>query len=336
MIKFFRNIRQSLVMENKTSKYLKYAIGEIILVVIGILIALQINNWNESRQNEAKITNILEDIQKDLSDDVLDANRVFNRYIVNDSLQKLFLDGKLSPNRYRYIYFYANFIIHKNGYLNLTQNSNSIPNKYVDIYKELNNLYINIASDIPVYNDRIRATVYNNLDYIAKSKPWFIEWNQGKITPEMEQFYTTDISYINQSGLYMIDLSNLTNDTNRFKIKAIDMYKKIDSLLGHKNPIPEQMTYCLADTTQLKHLEGHYVWQEGLEYDKNETVVFKVKNGALYSGYQSQMESEYFELYWYKDLTFFSDILRVRFSTENGKTILSVIEPNGYQKWVRE
>ena len=44
MIKFFRNIRKNLLMENKTSKYFKYAIGEIILVVIGILIALQINN----------------------------------------------------------------------------------------------------------------------------------------------------------------------------------------------------------------------------------------------------------------------------------------------------
>lgn len=37
--------------ENKTGKYFKYAIGEIVLVVIGILIALQINNWNESRKN---------------------------------------------------------------------------------------------------------------------------------------------------------------------------------------------------------------------------------------------------------------------------------------------
>ena len=49
MIKFFRKIRQNLVMQNKTSKYFKYAIGEIILVVIGILIALQINNWNSNR-----------------------------------------------------------------------------------------------------------------------------------------------------------------------------------------------------------------------------------------------------------------------------------------------
>ena len=51
MIKFFRKIRYDL-MENKTGKYFKYAIGEIILVVIGILIALQINNWNENRKTD--------------------------------------------------------------------------------------------------------------------------------------------------------------------------------------------------------------------------------------------------------------------------------------------
>ena len=50
MIKFFRHIRRHLLSESKFSKYLIYAIGEIILVVIGILIALQFNNWNESRK----------------------------------------------------------------------------------------------------------------------------------------------------------------------------------------------------------------------------------------------------------------------------------------------
>jgi hypothetical protein len=54
MIKFFRKIRQKLLKENKYSKYLTYAIGEIILVVIGILIALSINNWNENRKTEEK------------------------------------------------------------------------------------------------------------------------------------------------------------------------------------------------------------------------------------------------------------------------------------------
>jgi len=56
MIKFFRKIRHKLFTENKFSKYLLYALGEIILVVIGILIALQVNNWNEGRklQNESQ------------------------------------------------------------------------------------------------------------------------------------------------------------------------------------------------------------------------------------------------------------------------------------------
>ena len=66
MIKFFRNIRQNLIMENKKSKYFKYAIGEIVLVVIGILIALQINNWNESRKQQKQEVQILKEIKNDL------------------------------------------------------------------------------------------------------------------------------------------------------------------------------------------------------------------------------------------------------------------------------
>ena len=52
MINFFRKIRQQLLTDNKISKYLIYAVGEIILVVIGILIALQINNWNETQKSK--------------------------------------------------------------------------------------------------------------------------------------------------------------------------------------------------------------------------------------------------------------------------------------------
>ncbi|MCW5518091.1 DUF6090 family protein [Muriicola sp. Z0-33] len=59
MIKFFRRIRQQLLTENKFSKYLLYAIGEIVLVVIGILIALQINNWNEQRKTNLKEQTLL-------------------------------------------------------------------------------------------------------------------------------------------------------------------------------------------------------------------------------------------------------------------------------------
>jgi len=62
MIKFFRRIRQKLLSENKFSKYLLYAIGEIILVVIGILIALQINTWNQERLNNIEKKELLAEL----------------------------------------------------------------------------------------------------------------------------------------------------------------------------------------------------------------------------------------------------------------------------------
>ncbi len=70
MIKLFKNIRKNLLNEGKTTKYFKYAIGEIVLVVIGILIALQINNWNEDRltklQIKTNLLNLSKAIQQDL------------------------------------------------------------------------------------------------------------------------------------------------------------------------------------------------------------------------------------------------------------------------------
>jgi len=67
MIKFFRQIRRNLMEQNKTGKYFKYAIGEIVLVVIGILIALGINNWNEHRKDLEKEKNISVNLQQEFS-----------------------------------------------------------------------------------------------------------------------------------------------------------------------------------------------------------------------------------------------------------------------------
>jgi len=69
MIKFFRKIRQNLLKENKTSKYFKYAIGEVILVMIGILLALQVSNWNnlnaERKLEKRYVSELILDLQTD-------------------------------------------------------------------------------------------------------------------------------------------------------------------------------------------------------------------------------------------------------------------------------
>ena len=70
MIKFFRQIRKSLLQQNKTGKYFKYAIGEIVLVVIGILLALQINTWNTGKILLEKEKKHLFEIDRDLKTNV--------------------------------------------------------------------------------------------------------------------------------------------------------------------------------------------------------------------------------------------------------------------------
>jgi hypothetical protein len=67
MLRFFRSIRQNLLNENKTVQYLKYAIGEIFLIMIGIFLALELNNWNEGRQLREKERVFLQDLAENLA-----------------------------------------------------------------------------------------------------------------------------------------------------------------------------------------------------------------------------------------------------------------------------
>lgn len=70
MIQFFRKIRQRLLTENRVSKYLLYAVGEIFLVMIGILLALQVNNWNEDRIERRFEHKMLEELYVSLQNNI--------------------------------------------------------------------------------------------------------------------------------------------------------------------------------------------------------------------------------------------------------------------------
>lgn len=69
-MKLFRGIRHKLILDNKKAQYLKYALGEVVLVVIGILIALQINNWNESRKGDMALKEFLVKIKSNTLEDI--------------------------------------------------------------------------------------------------------------------------------------------------------------------------------------------------------------------------------------------------------------------------
>ena len=97
MISYFRRIRRTLMEEKQTGKYLRYAVGEILLVVIGILIALQINNWNNRRLDRVEERKIYQNIKQQVLDDKAELGRVieFNDYYTKtfDYANKLILSG---------------------------------------------------------------------------------------------------------------------------------------------------------------------------------------------------------------------------------------------------
>lgn len=91
MISFFRKIRQSLLGENKIGNYIKYAIGEILLVVIGILIALQVNTWNEIHQQAKLEKRILIEIDNNLMDDLIDVQDEIESFEITMRLDSILI-----------------------------------------------------------------------------------------------------------------------------------------------------------------------------------------------------------------------------------------------------
>jgi len=108
MIKFFRKIRQQLITENKFSKYILYAIGEIVLVVIGILIALQINTSNDNRKKSIIKKSYLERLNNDINTELETIEQRIHYYevvreaaeVTYKQIELINLDGKINKKSF--------------------------------------------------------------------------------------------------------------------------------------------------------------------------------------------------------------------------------------------
>ena len=95
MLRFFRHIRKTLMEQNKVKTYFLYATGEILLVVIGILIALQINNWNEGRKAQVSMNSRINNIESELVDNIQLAEEAIRKHISILDTASLYLQDKL-------------------------------------------------------------------------------------------------------------------------------------------------------------------------------------------------------------------------------------------------
>lgn len=201
MIKFFRKIRHKLMSDNKIGKYLLYAIGEIILVVIGILIALQLNNWKETRKEQKRIYSHYKELRDDLTKDVTNIKLSIDTVKATEKLGLYVYDflnfklEKVDSTKLKMAFIsterYAFFSRSKNAYSNLLSSGDIhlIQNK--EFKAQLADYHDTEEWFWSVHNGKLKQTLENYGDYIPKfTHPLLIR-----------NFYASNFDFIENDSL---------------------------------------------------------------------------------------------------------------------------------------
>jgi len=171
MIPFFRKIRKKLVDDNRPLKYMRYAIGEIVLVMVGILLALQVNNWNEKRKNLKVFHSMMQSLEQDLAMNIGNATTSIEFGFKKDSLMTLLYKKVVTPEMYfnnkdfmgLNNNFHSYFII-ENNIEKLIAFENNIPKKYNPIITSLK-IYKNQIDRYKNYWERTKDEIYGFINH---------------------------------------------------------------------------------------------------------------------------------------------------------------------------
>jgi len=204
MIKLFRKTRKRLLAENKFSRYLIYAVGEIILVVIGILIALKVNNYNIQELNNEKFETIFHEVNENIIADIKSVELAINYYNTKDSLIQLVRNDKVTKQMYLenrtlfyLLYYYRSYSLHDNGYNMLSRNLDVIPQKYDNVMPYLNQIYSGQRKVLEDFNKYIIDYTYRMLERWGAKNSYFTLSKEEKI-----DFFLNNSSFKNDAILY--------------------------------------------------------------------------------------------------------------------------------------
>ena len=284
MLFLLRNIRRKLLTRNKVITYLLYAVGEIFLVVVGILIAVQIDNWNDNRKKNEQIRGILMQVSSELELDI-ERIRSVNAFFLNkDSLISVYKNtdfdeiGSLSEEErwqlFNLIRTYEAFTPHDKGLQLLMSKVDEIENQHKNITEDLSFLYQDVIELINTHKVGLHDMLRQHRDYKLQSFSWYSDmYLHRKIGQEELDYYMFDPMYKNFMALYRMHLINIVANGRIFEDVASKIHRRIEiERTGNYNNM--KGLWKQAPESLLGYLEGQFVAE-------TDTIIFQTKDLQL-------------------------------------------------------
>lgn len=255
--------------ENKFSKYLLYAIGEIVLVVIGILIALMLNTQKELKTNKSQIEGIIRGISKNLENDMKSVDEVIKVSKEFDSLAKIILEKKLTASDYQGEVWSNEYIsltrgtmepvrFERNGYDRLMGNIEIIPIEYNPIVEELQRVY---GEEVPITSDvesDIRAYLIEIENKLQENYDWY-SMTDSIHSQQQIKYYLSNPQYFNDVSRLQKHMRHIGGHLNGLKEAITLAYNRIHKELLSGAPFSEHIEqFEFARPEELMEYEGKY------------------------------------------------------------------------------
>jgi len=224
------------MLKKSSGSYLKYAIGEITLVVVGILIAVSLNNWNSNRKHKKELVKIFEGVAEDIKQDTAVVNSILNIYepleedvlsVVKDSMS----ENELENCRGCQYFFlsYQPFTVNTTGYNQLKDYKNTITSESDTLVTHTVQFYSALIKMTTITESLVEEDVKDNIKVFKNNHAWFADIMLGKKSKEYRDYMINGTDYRNRmANHYNLVFENYLPVLKKFKESAGKLLQDID------------------------------------------------------------------------------------------------------------
>lgn len=209
MAKIFRKFRIAALQKKRIVNYLLYVVGEITLIVIGILIAVALNNWNLRKNTDEQLSNVLHTVLEDLKSDTAEVGKTLRNYKKRSAVFVKVLEGNATRDDYLtqpfYGYLVSSYVpvtIERRGYDVLRQMVNSSQNRNDTLVNDLVHFYSVLCSDIETHKALLAQDVADNLNDWKREQTWLHHIMIGNFTDSYFEYILESDDYKNRVALH--------------------------------------------------------------------------------------------------------------------------------------